>query len=240
MSTDNSFPDDAYVPDAEADTALVVDGFYRHLAESQGLSAALIAAVRVEHERLVAANAHLVVDEAARHNVRMTLALVAAYEALCAVTSPDAARAAVHEAFVEPLADVVRGATTAMLDGAPDPFRAMVELARAREGDAFGAGFAFEHPADDDTRFFADVRRCHYHDTLAANGAAELTPVMCAFDANWIEAIDPARHGFRFDRVTTIGFGGDHCPFHFTRVGDPEREEGLFPHGRRRVVSDDE
>jgi hypothetical protein len=34
----------------------------------------------------------------------------------------------------------------------------------------------------------------------------------------WIEAIDPARHGFRFDRATTIGYGGSYCPFRFTRA----------------------
>jgi hypothetical protein len=41
---------------------------------------------------------------------------------------------------------------------------------------------------------------------------------MCAFDKAWIEAIDPVRHGFRFDRATTIGHGGGRCPFHFTRT----------------------
>jgi hypothetical protein len=57
-----------------------------------------------------------------------------------------------------------------------------------------------------------------YHDVLATNSAAELTPVMCAFDKAWIEAIDPAAHGFRFDSATTIGHGGTCCPFHFTRT----------------------
>lgn len=42
---------------------------------------------------------------------------------------------------------------------------------------------------------------------------------MCAFDGNWIEAIDSDKDGFRFERVTTIGLGGTHCPFHFTRTG---------------------
>jgi hypothetical protein len=41
---------------------------------------------------------------------------------------------------------------------------------------------------------------------------------MCAFDKAWIEAIDPARQGFRFDRATTIGYGGSYCPFRFTRT----------------------
>jgi hypothetical protein len=216
---DSCIPDDVciYVPDPEADTSAVIEGFYQHLADSLGLPDSVLTAMDAAHERLLATNSHLIVDEPARHNLRMTLALVAAYELLTPEIGRDAAQAAIHKAFVEPLAYVVRQATTALLDHAPDPFRAMVELSRAREGEAFGAGFVFEHPADDDSRFFADVQRCHYHDTLVANGAPELTPVMCAFDANWIEAIDPARHGFRFERTTTIGLGGTHCPFHFFR-----------------------
>jgi hypothetical protein len=113
-------------------------------------------------------------------------------------------------------------------DAAPDPFQAMVELCRSRERDAFGAAFTFRRPADDGQRYHLDVHRCFYHDVLAASSAAELTPVMCAFDKAWIEAIDPARHGFRFDRATTIGYGGSHCPFHFTRTRPgPDREVSL-------------
>ncbi|MCG5213116.1 L-2-amino-thiazoline-4-carboxylic acid hydrolase [Streptosporangium sp. KLBMP 9127] len=32
-----------------------------------------------------------------------------------------------------------------------------------------------------------------------------------------VQAAKQARHGFRFDRRTTIGTGGTHCPFHFSR-----------------------
>ncbi|QFZ23055.1 L-2-amino-thiazoline-4-carboxylic acid hydrolase [Saccharothrix syringae] len=211
MTTDHF--NDAYVPDAEADTAAVVEGFFDHL------SAYDVPAMRARHEELIAGNGHLVVDEPARHNLRMTLLLVAAHEVLTPVLGAGGAVEAVRAAFVEPLAPAVRAATAAMLDAAPDPYRAMVELVRAREVDAFGAGFAFEHPVDDDSRFEADVRRCFYYDVLMANGASELAPVMCEFDRSWIDAIEPGRHGFRFERVTTIGTGGSHCPFHFGRTG---------------------
>ncbi|MES4907153.1 MULTISPECIES: L-2-amino-thiazoline-4-carboxylic acid hydrolase [unclassified Streptomyces] len=76
----------------------------------------------------------------------------------------------------------------------------------------------FQRPADDDQRYLVDIHRCFCHHVFTANSAAELTPVMCAFGGNWIEAIDPERHGFRFDRATTIGQGGTTCPFHFTRT----------------------
>lgn len=51
----------------------------------------------------------------------------------------------------------------------------------------------------------------------AANDATELGAAMCEFDGNWMSAIDPERHGFRFERPTTIGCGGTHRPFHFRR-----------------------
>jgi hypothetical protein len=160
----------------------------------------------------------MIVDEPARHTLRMTLALVASYEALRPRLGRDEAVAAIKAAFIQPFAPAVREATRAMLDAAPDPYQAMVALCKSRERDAFGAGFTFRHPADDDQRYHLDVHRCFYHDVLTANAAAELTPVLCAFDQAWIEAIDPGRHGFGFQRATTIGLGGTYCPFHFSRT----------------------
>ncbi|WP_330231298.1 L-2-amino-thiazoline-4-carboxylic acid hydrolase [Nocardia sp. NBC_00508] len=104
------------------------------------------------------------------------------------------------------------------MDAAPDPFAAMVVVSKARERYAFGDGFTFVRPVDDDRAYHVDVTRCFYHEVLVAHSAAELTPVMCEFDANWIGAIDPAKHGFGFERSTTIGRGGSHCPFHFDRT----------------------
>ncbi|MFI0468526.1 L-2-amino-thiazoline-4-carboxylic acid hydrolase [Saccharopolyspora sp. 5N102] len=209
-----------YVPDPARDTAVLLDGFFGHLAETireHSLPADLVADIRLRHEALETADQHLVVDEPARYNLRLTLALVAAYEILRPRLGREAAIGAVRAALVEPLSESVRAGTRAVLDSAADPFRAMVDLSKTREQHAFGAGFAF-HPVDDDRRYQSDVHRCFYHEVLVANSAPELTPAMCAFDQNWIEAIDPDRHGFRFERATTIGFGGTHCPFHFIRT----------------------
>ncbi|MGI8331261.1 L-2-amino-thiazoline-4-carboxylic acid hydrolase [Actinomadura scrupuli] len=226
MPTDHfGLTDDEYVPDPQRDTAALVDAFFEHIAATlreHALSYDLVAAMRARHEELEQAGAHRIVDEPARHNLRLTLALVAAYRLLLPRLGRAPALAAVRAALVEPLGDIVRAGTRAVLDAAPDPFRAMVEISKAREEHAFGAGFTFRRPVDDEQRYHVDVHRCFYHEVLAAHSAAELTPAMCAFDANWIEAIEPGEHGFRFDRVTTIGLGGTHCPFHFTRTGTAE------------------
>lgn len=119
---------------------------------------------------------------------------------------------------MEPLEPFVRGATRAALDQADDPFEAMVRISKEREQHAFGGGFLFSHPKDDPDRYTAQVERCYYHDVLKANGAEHLTAIFCAFDANWIEAIDPAKDGFEFERPTTLGTGGPNCPFRFRRM----------------------
>ncbi|WP_040835077.1 L-2-amino-thiazoline-4-carboxylic acid hydrolase [Nocardia brevicatena] len=210
-----------YVPDPERDTALIVDSFFAAVAASareHGIDDDPTPELRNRLVDLEAANADRIVDEPARHNLRMALALVVAYHFLAPRIGREPAALVVRRAFVEPTGFAVQEGTRAMLDTAADPFTAMVQVSKAREKYTFGAGFEFERPVDDDNRYHVDVVHCFYHEVLAAHSAAELTPAMCAFDGNWIAAIAPDEHGFRFDRATTIGFGGSRCPFHFDRI----------------------
>ncbi|MDA2803248.1 L-2-amino-thiazoline-4-carboxylic acid hydrolase [Nocardiopsis suaedae] len=224
MSTDRNpradrfgLDDDAYVPDPERDTAMLLDAFYRRLGEELD-DRSPAAAMRARQDEVEAANRSRVVDAPARQNLRMVAALMAAYEALRSRLGRDAALDLVRVCFNEPFADAIREGTRARLDDAEDAFSSIVEMSKAREEFAFGKGFVFDRAADDGGRYHVDVHRCFFHEVLSANGAPELTPVLCAFDAAWIEAIDPGGHGFRFERPTTIGTGGTHCPFHFDRT----------------------
>ncbi|MGC0415847.1 L-2-amino-thiazoline-4-carboxylic acid hydrolase [Embleya sp. AB8] len=220
--------ENGYTPDPERDTAALLDAFFEHLANTvhtRSLPAELTAEMRVLHQELEAANEHRIGDEPSRYNLRLTLALVAAYRLLLPHLHREDALALIETAFVEPLGETLRTATAAMLDHAPDPFAAMVALSKSREVQYFGETFTFVRSADDDRRYLLDVHRCFYHEVLVANSAPELTPAMCAFDGNWIRAIDPERHGLRFERPTTIGYGGATCPFHFHRTESAEPAE---------------
>jgi hypothetical protein len=148
----------------------------------------------------------------------LTAAVVAGYQALLARMPREQALDAVGKAFHEPVRGYIHDGTRAMLDAAPDPFTAMVDVSKERESDYFGVDFTFVRTADDERRYHVDVHRCYYVDLLARNGVPELGTVFCEFDAAWISAVDVERHGFRFDRPTTIARGGDTCPFHFTRT----------------------
>ncbi|MGW4637902.1 L-2-amino-thiazoline-4-carboxylic acid hydrolase [Sphaerisporangium sp. NPDC004334] len=213
-----------YQPDPAAETRMLIDAFFAALSDAVTGQDDLIARLRAKHERLLADQRHRVIDEASAFNLALSLAVLAGYQELAPQYRDDELHALLRTAFVEPMRATVQQATAAALDAAADPFAAMVDISRLRERYAFGAGFTFTHPRDDDGHYVAQVERCYYHDVLSANGAAHLTPVFCAFDANWIDVIDPERHGFAFDRPTTIGTGGQNCPFRFRRTDTPAED----------------
>jgi L-2-amino-thiazoline-4-carboxylic acid hydrolase len=210
--------DDArYRPDPARETRQAIDSFVKALVAAEPGEHDLEARVRRRHRDLINAQQACLPDEQAWAHLKMALVLLAAYQELQQHYRDEILLPRLREAFVEPLRPYVARATSSSLQAAADPFSAMVAISRERERTFFGKSFVFGHPADDDRQYIAEVRRCFYHDVLAANDAARLTPVLCAFDATWIDEIDPSRHGFIFERPATIGTGGATCPFTFTR-----------------------
>ncbi|MER5781855.1 L-2-amino-thiazoline-4-carboxylic acid hydrolase [Streptomyces mobaraensis] len=207
-------------------THLAIEAFFTKLAEHHSVPDGLVSRLRDRYERLSTDQRHLAEDEPSRHNLAVSLAVLAAYRELSPGLPDDELLPLLERAFVEPLRAEMLAGVAAALDAAPDPFALMVEFSRRREHDYFGPAFTFSHPRDDDREHIAQVEHCFYHQVLEANGAGRLTPVLCAFDANWSDAVDPERHGFAFERPTTIGHGGPHCPFTFRRTTgreDPPR-----------------
>lgn len=229
-----------YSPDPDRDSAYLVELFLERLGADLASSGVdptvghdVIDRVRQRRHHLDATDDADLPDAPARYNRRYTTAVLAAHQVLsaAAASTPGMPTGStllrcLTQAFVEPLAEAVTAGTRAMLDAAADPFAAMVAVARAREREDFGSEFVFAHPVDDDDRFFADVHRCGYHEYFSRHNASQLTPVLCAFDTNWINAIDPRRHGLTFTRTTTIGLGGPICPFHFQRTRTAEPPDG--------------
>lgn len=207
-----------YPPDPAAELEMLVDGFFGALGEHFAADEGLPARLRDRQQELIAQQQARVIDEPSRYNLATTLAVLAAYQELASEHDDAELIRALKAAFVEPVEPFVRTATRSMLDGAEDPFAEIVALTREREQEAFGEGFAFAHPDDDHDRYTAQVERCYYHEVVASNAAERLTPIFCAFDANWIDAIDPERDGLEFERPTRIGTDGPNCPFRFRRT----------------------
>jgi hypothetical protein len=210
-----------YRPDPGRETRLVIDSFLGALAAREPDAAEFQRRVRGRHRDLINAQAARAGDQQSWVHLKTVLILVAAYQELQQRYPGQDLVPRLREAFVEPLRPYVARATSETLEAATDPFSAMVAISKERERSFFGESFTFDHPVDDGNQYIAEVRRCFYHDVLAAAGAAQLTPILCAFDATWIDVIAPSRHGFSFERPATIGTGGATCPFTFTRNAGP-------------------
>ncbi|GAA2830197.1 L-2-amino-thiazoline-4-carboxylic acid hydrolase [Crossiella cryophila] len=213
MST-NQFDslDAAYVPDPAVEIPAIIEAFLTRLTElAPGFDPAAAQSLAAE---LAEAQSHRIVDEAARYNIALSTTVLAAFRLLPGGTDR---HTLLRRALNEPFAEQIAQGTRYALDYAEDAFSTMVAISKTREEHAFGAGFTFHRAADDDREYLLEVRQCLYHEVLKAHDAAELTPVLCEWDESWMGAIDPARHGLTFERRTTLGLGGTHCPFSFRR-----------------------
>jgi hypothetical protein len=226
------YQDDATAPEkvsAEEATRVVTEAFFDRLRRVDLMSApeAREAAVRSTWAGLQGRVDDLIANDLDRANVGFTLLAVAAYEVLAPEMGHAGAVRVVDECLNQPLREWTFQGTRAMLDGAPDPFAALVAVSKQREEHFFGPSFAFERPVDDGWGYVLQVRRCLFHEVLAAVGRKELQPILCHFDMNWADAIEPKRHHFRFVRPST--FATDTlCRMWFMREEPPLLPEGAL------------
>ncbi len=176
--------------------------------------------------------ASLVANDMDRMNVRFAVLAAAGVSVLEPMCGTAQAMAMVDECLNQPLRAEVLEGTRAMLDAAPDPFAALVAVSKAREQSYFGASFEFSRPLDDAFAYVLDIRRCLFHEALKAVGRADLQRVLCQFDLNWVDAIEPARHRLRFVRPCTFATASM-CRMCFLRLesGGPDAGEERAPDG---------
>jgi len=147
--------------------------------------------------------------------------LLAADEAIRPAMPEQAARVAlIRQAMRRAYRGVIRFAVRFGLGFLPLFRRPLVPLGRVYRlvNRVFGRALEVDYSTDRETYFYADVRRCQMFAFFEAHGAPALTRVMCGWDRNWFEEIDPERHGVRFTRDRLISSGDPLCAFHFERA----------------------
>lgn len=159
---------------------------------------------------------HLVRNPMDTANVHFTALAIAAFDVLKPICGAAEAAAIVEDCLNEPLREEILTGTAAMLDLAEDPFTALVDASKDREHTSFGPSFTFHRLLDDRDTYILDITRCLFHETLRAAEATGLQPILCRFDLNWVNAIDPARHHLRFVRPVTFATANT-CRMCFTR-----------------------
>jgi hypothetical protein len=195
----------------------ITDGFFERLGSHlEGADGMLERRIRSSIAGVMGRAAHLVANDLDRATVGFAVLAVTAYEALVGDVGEHAAIGIVAECLNEPLRAPILAGTKALLDRAPDAFRALVEVSKQREAHQFGPSFTFERPVDEAWGYVLVVRRCLFHEALRACGRTELQPILCHFDMNWVDAIEPERHHLRFVRPTTFATA-DTCRMCFLR-----------------------
>jgi hypothetical protein len=201
--------------------AAVQDGFFAHLSSLPLPRVAdpvsLPTRIRARIGQLERRTAHLVANELDSGNVGFTLLAAAAYQVLVPELGREEASKVVDACLNQPLRPWVLAGARKMLDESPDPFATLVAASREREAHYFGSSFQFERPVDDGHGYVLHIRRCLFHEALRACGSPELQPVLCRFDLNWSDAVDPARHHLRFVRPSTFATA-DLCRMWFMRL----------------------
>ena len=218
-----------------AELSAEFDNFYDQMEQgffavlSQGDGSHLEQVIRSEQAALYESNRGLATDGQSTFHLRsMTLAL-AAYRVLQVSLPKEDAFEKVRRAFIEPgRADMLREMAEVMNSG-PDPFRQVVAYSKSQEEQFFGSKFTFERVQDDDQAYKLHVNECFFHRFFSDNGAPELTKLGCDVNANWIDAIDPAKHRVLLDRPSLLGYGGDKCRFYFYRLPMAQEEGKSAP-----------
>ncbi|MGB5819557.1 MAG: L-2-amino-thiazoline-4-carboxylic acid hydrolase [Saonia sp.] len=176
-------------------------------------------AVISRSSELVALNKDLWEDQQSYEHLHTTSLVIASYEALKKLCGVKTALEIIRYAFVDSLSFITRQ-TEQFLNASKDPFSAIVEISKQKE-EAYGKTFSFYRKQDDDLAYLLEIKKCFYCKVLKLNKAEELMPIFCDFDTNWMMAINPEKHKFKFERPETIGTGGNICKFYFTRT-DPK------------------
>ena len=196
------------------------------LEELEAHRAGLADLVRTRLVERRPAVAHLVQNDLDAMNVAYTLLAVAGFDVLEPIEGEAGALRVVEAALHGPARSKVREGARAMLDGAADPFSALVAASKEREAGYFGDSFDFRRPIDDDHGYVLEIHRCLYHQVLVACGRVELMPTLCRTDTAWIDAIEPARHRLRFVRPSTFATAST-CRMWFMRTDGDDPNAGV-------------
>ena len=170
-------------------------------------------------DKLTVENEAMIVDRAARTHLGMTALVLASYQVILPHFKDG-------ESVVNTLEGTFTGVgkrwiklyTRLILRFSRDPFITMIEVSKKRVENNYGKTFVFEYSGDGRNDFIITTKKCFYHDFFVVNDIPELTRVFCSADRNWFDEIRPEKHGFKFERPFTLGYGGSECPFKFTRT----------------------
>jgi hypothetical protein len=191
----------------------------------------LLAAIRTRAKKLEEADKDLPVDGPSTGMLALTSTVLAAYETLLPVFDGDQRRTIL---FLQHVLDAVARRPFEIAFEVPgkreDPLGA-IEAACRKEASFYGSYFDIAFDRQDADTFEMRAERCFFRAFFARHGNTLFTTVVCAWDANWMRAVDPdanwmravdpAVGGLRAERTSLMSLGDDACRFRVVRTDDP-------------------
>jgi hypothetical protein len=199
-----------------------LEGIESHLrVVAPGRERELVDAIGARAGELVEADGDMVVDGASKGMLAMSAAVLAAYEVLLREFEHDGPRTILflQHVFGETLRRSIEIVIEA-LAGRRSPLDA-VDAAMRKSSGMYGSYFDFEFERPDPGTFEMKVTRCFFRDFFTRHDARLVTTVLCAWDANWMQALDPAVSGLRSERTSLLSLGDDACRFRVLATDDP-------------------
>jgi L-2-amino-thiazoline-4-carboxylic acid hydrolase len=181
----------------------------------------LIKAVRARAEELVDADHNMVVDEPSKGALAISAVVLASFEQLLPLFDGDERRTILFLQHV--MGTVLKRPYQLMfqtLSRREEPLDKIDKACRKMEP-LYGDGWDMTFERPEPQVFEMKVRRCFFRDFFARHDATLVTTVMCAFDVNWMQAIDPAVSGLRAERTSLLSLGDEECRFAVLETDDP-------------------
>ena len=184
----------------------------------------LIAAIKARADELIEADKDMVVDPPAKGMLALCAVVLAAFETLRPEFDGDERRTILY--LQHAFGTVLRRTFDLAFDvltSRDDPLDALDKALRT-ERPFYGSYFDIDFDRPEPGTFEMKVGCCFFHDFFARHDAPLVTTVLCAWDANWMRAIDPAVSGLRAERTSLISLGDDACRFRVLETDDPVAE----------------
>lgn len=195
-----------------------IDRFLR-LEESEKKDE-LLGTIRARTRELQDADADMPVDGPSKGMLALTAAILAAYETLLPLFEGDEHRTILFLQHV--VGAVARRPFEIAFEalGRREDALDAIDAACRREAPFYGSYFDLTYDRQDADTFEMRAERCFFLDYFTRHDNARLTTVLCAWDAGWMRAVDPAVSGLRAERSTVMSLGDDACRFRVVRTED--------------------
>jgi hypothetical protein len=181
----------------------------------------LVDGIRDRSQDLFEADQDMIVDGPSKGMLVLSAIVLAAYEAVLPELDGDQRRtiAFLQQVFGAVLERSVELAIKALAH-ADDPLDTLDAGCRKTFA-MYGSYYDIDFERVDPATFEMRVGRCFFRDFFARHDLTPVTTVLCAWDANWMQALDPGTTGLVSARTSLLSLGHASCVFRVERTDDP-------------------